>query len=183
MLIFLKKIYVRTKFIIPYYDNQVALYHLLISSGDTELNPEPATSCQECDKTVRLNQIRHRWKCISNVRHRGLQHLWVRHNCVIKELLLFNVKLQELNTTSIKDIIDNYISPHVTKLQELNTHISIRHLNTQLMTSTLDEFQFIVNETKFDIITLLEISLKNDNLTCLVKNSPIETEMRKDVAV
>ena len=87
------------------------------------------------------------------------------------------------NWTSIEDIVGNYISPHVTKLQELNTHISIRHLNTQLMTSTLDEFQFIVNETKLDIITLLGISLKNDNLTCLVKNPPIETEMRKDVAV
>ena len=29
---------------------------------------------------------------------------------------------------------------HVTKLQELKTHISICHLNTQSVTSTFDEF-------------------------------------------
>ena len=41
-------------------------------------------------------------------------------------------------------------------------HISICHLNTQSMTSTFDEFQFMVNESKFDIITLSETWLKND---------------------
>ena len=51
---------------------------------------------------------------------------------------------------------------HVTKLQELETYISICHLNTQSMTSTFDEFQFMVNESKFDIITLSETWLKND---------------------
>ena len=58
--------------------------------------------------------------------------------------------------------IDNYINTHVTKLQELKTHISICHLNTQSMTSTFDEFQFMVNKLKLDIITLSETWLKND---------------------
>ena len=58
--------------------------------------------------------------------------------------------------------VDNYISTHVTKLQELKTHNIICHLNTQSMTSTFDKFQFIVNESKFDIITLSETWLKND---------------------
>ena len=58
--------------------------------------------------------------------------------------------------------VDNYINTHDTKLQELKTHISICHLNTRSMTSTFDEFQFMVNESKFDIITLSETWLKND---------------------
>ena len=58
--------------------------------------------------------------------------------------------------------VDNYINTHVTKLQELKTHISICHLNTQSMTSTSHEFQFMVNESKLDIITLSETWLKND---------------------
>ena len=51
---------------------------------------------------------------------------------------------------------------HVTKFQELKTHISISHLNSQSMTSTFDEFQFMVNGSKFDIITLSKTWLKND---------------------
>ena len=58
--------------------------------------------------------------------------------------------------------VDNYINTHVTKLQELKTHISICHLNTQSVTSTFDEFPFMVNESKFDIIILSETWLKND---------------------
>ena len=41
-------------------------------------------------------------------------------------------------------------------LQELKTHISICHLITQSVTSSLSEFQFMVQETKFEIITLSE---------------------------
>ena len=54
------------------------------------------------------------------------------------------------------------MSPHVTKFPKLNTRVSICHLNTQSTTSTFDEFEFTVNETKFNIITLSEIWLKND---------------------
>ena len=51
---------------------------------------------------------------------------------------------------------------HVTKVQELKTHISICHLNTQSMTLAFDKFQFMINESKFDIIVLSETWLKND---------------------
>ena len=40
------------------------------------------------------------------------------------------------------------------------------------MTSTFDEFQFMVNESKFDIITLSEIWLKNDNQLLEYVNLP-----------
>ena len=58
--------------------------------------------------------------------------------------------------------VDNYTNTHVTTLQELKTHISICHLNTQSMISTFDEFEFMINESKFDIITLTKTWLKND---------------------
>ena len=68
--------------------------------------------------------------------------------------------------------VDNYITKHVTKRQELKTHISICHLNTQLMTSNFDEFQFMVNKSKFDIITLSETWLKNDKRLLEYVNLP-----------
>ena len=61
-----------------------------------------------------------------------------------------------------KVAVDNYINTRVTKRQELKTHIGICHLNTQSMKSAFGEFQFMVNESKFDIITLSETWLKND---------------------
>ena len=39
---------------------------------------------------------------------------------------------------------------------------SICDLNTQSMSSTFDEFQFVINQTNFDVITLSETWLKND---------------------
>lgn len=105
---------------IKHYDNHVSWYPLQISSDDIELNSEPTPRCKKCDKTIRYNQIEHRCttcfnrshiKCINKVQDQGLQHFWVCHNCVIREPSFFNVKFQELNTTSIEDIVDNYISP------------------------------------------------------------------------
>ena len=68
--------------------------------------------------------------------------------------------------------VDNYINTHAKKLQELKTHISICHLNTKSMTSTFGEFQFMVNELKFDIITLSETWLKNDKHLLEYANTP-----------
>ena len=56
----------------------------------------------------------------------------------------------------------NYTNEQLKKLDELKKHISICHLNTQSMSSTFDEFQFMINQTKFDVITLSETWLKND---------------------
>ena len=68
---------------------------------------------------------------------------------------------QDVLSKNKKEMAVDNINTHVTKLQELKTHISIFHLNTQSMTSTFDEFQFMVSESKFDI-TLSETWLKND---------------------
>ena len=56
----------------------------------------------------------------------------------------------------------NYTNEYLEKLDELKKHTSICHLNTQSMSSTFDEFQFMINQTRFDVITLSETWLKND---------------------
>ena len=53
--------------------------------------------------------------------------------------------------------VDNYINTHFTKRQGLKTHIGN---------------QFIVNESKFDIITLSETWLKNDKYLLEYVNLP-----------
>ena len=83
-------------------------------------------------------------------------NLWWWDKYLVENLLERMSKLwltKMLTTTSTQN---------VTKLQELKTHISICHLNTESMTSTFDEFQLMVNESKFYIMTLSETWLKND---------------------
>ena len=66
----------------------------------------------------------------------------------------------ELNTNVESDA--NYTNEHLEKLDELNKHISICHLNIQSMSSTFDDFQFMINQTNYDVIALSETWLKND---------------------
>ena len=66
----------------------------------------------------------------------------------------------ELNTNVESD--ENYTNEHLEELDELKEHISICHLNTQSMSCTFDEFQFMINQTNFDVITLSKTWLKND---------------------
>ena len=112
--------------------------------------------CEHCKLLVHLNCANvtlkeENWK---------IARLWSCHACTLRELPLYHQDVLPMNKKEVA--IDNYINTHVTKLQELKTHISICHLNTQSMTSTFDEFQFMVNKLKLDIITLSETWLKND---------------------
>ena len=58
----------------------------------------------------------------------------------------------ELNTNVENDA--NYINEHLEKRNKLKKHISICWLNTQSMSSTFDEFQFMTIHTNFDVIIL-----------------------------
>ena len=89
-----------------------------------------------------------------------IARLWSCHACTLRELPLYHQDVLSMNKNEVAN--DNYTSTHVTKLQEIKIHISICHLNTQSITSTFDKSQFLVNESKFDIITLSETRLKND---------------------
>ena len=112
--------------------------------------------CEYCKLLVHLNCANVNLKTENS----KVARLWSCHACTLRELPLYHQDVLPMNTKEVA--VDNYINTHVTKLQELKTHISICHLNTQSMTSAFDEFQFMVNESKLDIITLSETWLKND---------------------
>ena len=65
----------------------------------------------------------------------------------------------ELNTNVECD--ENYANEHLEKLNGLKKHVSVCHLNTQSMSSTFAEFQFVINQTNFDVAALSEMWLKN----------------------
>ena len=83
---------------------------------------------------------------------------WTCFSCASIELPLHKVR-NELNTVESDA---NYTNEHFEKLDELKKHINICHLNIQPISSTFDEFQFMINQTNFDVITLSETWLKND---------------------
>ena len=56
----------------------------------------------------------------------------------------------------------DHVNIHAEKLKEYHKHVSIAHLNTQSMSSTFDEFQVIINENQFDIVTLSETLLREN---------------------
>ena len=90
-----------------------------------------------------------------------IARLWSCHVCLLRKLPLYHQDVLLMNKN--EEAVDNCINTHVTKLQELKPHISICHLDAQSMTSTFYEFQYMVNGSKFDIITLSETWSKNDN--------------------
>ena len=59
---------------------------------------------------------------------------------------------EELNNNVENDA--NYINENLEKHNKLKKHISICCLNTQSVSSTFDEFQFMTIQTNFDVITL-----------------------------
>ena len=67
----------------------------------------------------------------------------------------------ELNANVESD--ENYTNEHNEKLDDFKKHIIIFHLITQSMSSTFDEFQFMMIQTNFDFITLGETWLKYYN--------------------
>ena len=55
-----------------------------------------------------------------------------------------------------------YVDIHAEKFKEYHKHLSIKHLNTQFMSFTFDDFQVMINENHFDIVTLSETWLRNN---------------------
>ena len=84
---------------------------------------------------------------------------WTCFACALIELPFLKVG-DELNTNVESD--ENYTNEHLEELDELKEHISICHLNTQSVSCNFDEFQFMINQTNFDVITLSKTWLKNN---------------------
>ena len=79
---------------------------------------------------------------------------WTCFSCASIELLFHKVR-DELNTNVECD--ENYANEHFEKLNGLKKHVSVCHLNTQSMSSTFAEFQFVINQTNFDVAALSEM--------------------------
>ena len=79
----------------------------------------------------------------------------------------FNIQNFSDKTISIIDqIIQNNVHSEANLLETNRNHLSIAHLNRQSMSSTFDEFQVMLYQHPFDIITLSETWLRNNtNLT------------------
>ena len=66
-----------------------------------------------------------------------IARLWSFHTCTLRKLPLYHQDVLSMNKKETAN--DNYTNKHVKKPQELKTHISICHLNTQSMTSIHDQ--------------------------------------------
>ena len=84
--------------------------------------------------------------------------------CTMKELPFLSVR--DLNTMNdfVAELAAQDVSPD-RDLEILNENrhlLSIGHLNTQSMVSTFDEFLLFMNKYQFDVMTLSETWLKNN---------------------
>ena len=156
---------------ITYYVNHCCRYQLMLAGG-IEQNPGPAaTQCSTCNKTVRVNSKR--VECITC---KGLQHLkcikssairvqsaqvpatWTCHQCMLAVLPFFQVRdIDEI------DIAQNQYQPEsVALLDSHRKHFSLAHLNTQSMTPSFIEFESMLTQHQFDLITMSETWLKQN---------------------
>ena len=101
--------------------------------------------CTYCKLLTHLHCTNTKIQTISNTKN---AKDWICFSCALIELPFHKVK-DELSTNIKSDA--NCTNEHLEKLDELKKHVSICHLNTQSMSSTFDEFQFMINQTKFDV--------------------------------
>ena len=95
---------------------------------------------------------------------------WICYRCYLKELPFFNTQNLSEETISITDqTIQNNV--HSKALEKNRSHLSIALRNTQCMSFTFDEFQVMLYQHPFDIITLSETWLRNDTKLTTVRTN------------
>ena len=170
----------RVKSRINYYANSVATFNLLLS-GDIEENPGPglrAPKCTECEKGVGTNRKRLECKTCLNPTHAACSNLpksqqiqmtsrivkyWTCKNCLFSELPFFNVRELDLDgAVSAIPAEEIALNHDVNLLKKHQNQTSIAHINTQSLLSTFDEFSHMLNTYNFDIITLSETWLQDN---------------------
>ena len=109
------------------------------------MNSKPMI-CTYCKLLTYLHRTNTKTLTISNTKN---AKEWICCSCASIELPFHKVK-DELSTNTESDV--NYTIKHLEKLDELKKHISVCHLDTQSMSSAFDKFQFIINQTMFDVI-------------------------------
>ena len=168
------------------YYNSSSATHRLILSGNIETHPGPAnrdnqqtkpksdrlpsSTCELCNKTVRIKSKKlmcihckslvhlqcSTLKAILIIENSRKAHEWV---CPFSGLREFH-EITATSPTTITSV--DYENIHILNLESHGKHLSIGHLNTQSMVSSFDEFNVMLQEHPFDIMTLSETWLKDD---------------------
>ena len=137
-----------------------------------------APSCLQCDKTVRRNQkhlicevckdFTHARCAVSAVICKALRanepRVWTCPKCSLTEMPFYGQK--DLQNTSV--LSDCASLPeedgHLNALHERFKHLKIMHINTQCMVSTCDNLRLVIERFGYDIITMSETWLKDNQL-------------------
>ena len=103
-------------------------------------------------------------KAILIIKNSRKAHEWVCESCHFRELPFSGVReFHEITATSPTKINSvDYENIHISNFKSHGKHLSIGHLNTQSMVSSFDEFNVMLQEHPFDILTLSETWLKDD---------------------
>ena len=136
-----------------------------------------APLCSQCTKSVRRNQKRFvcemckdftHFRCasvsfftIKNIRT-DMPCVWTCPACTLSQLPFYGQR--QLDLSELSDTTPAGNDEHLNALQERNHQLKIMHLNTQGVVSTFDSFLLAVNRYSFDIITLSETWLKQNEL-------------------
>ena len=108
-----------------------------------------------------MHQLQHlvHLKCIGTNSTKRLKSYdsqrWIYYRCHLKELPFFHAQNLSKETISTTDQTIQ-INVHSEALETNRNHLSIVHLNTQSMSAIFDEFQVMLYQHLFDIITLSE---------------------------
>ena len=168
----------RTKSRVNYYANSVATFNLILS-GDIEQNPGPSPKCTECEKGVGTN--RKRLMCdvclslthlscstIPIVQHKSFNsraaYPWTCESCTITTLPFYHassIDYKDLDISLPNEEIRER-NHHLEALQNHKSLTSIAHINTQSLLSSFDEFRTMLLSYKFDIITISETWLQDN---------------------
>ena len=103
-------------------------------------------------------------KAILILKNSRKTHKWVYESFHFKELP-FSGLLEFLEITATSPTTTNsadYENIHILNLKSHGKHLSIGYLNTQSIVSSFDEFNVMLQEHPFDIMTLSETWLKDD---------------------
>ena len=158
---------------IMYYKNHVSTYRLALS-GDIEKNPGPV-SCSQCTKTVRKKSKRMECSTCKNHTHLKcsgtnikfanprMPQQWTCHSCLLTQLPFYHVRdMSTIENFQVHDEAKNFTLPSISTLNQYRQHLSVAHLNTEAITSTFPEFENMLKSHDFDIITISETWLKDN---------------------
>jgi hypothetical protein len=137
-----------------------------------------STICTECQKTVRKNQKRFvcdvckdfiHASCLgvayTNNLNSSQPQCWTCHKCVLSKLPFYGHDILEtISVNSLTSDNDNDNDTHLNILNKHVQHLKIMHINTRSMVSTFDHLCLMIERYAFDIITMSETWLKENNL-------------------